>query len=73
MSNRVAMLSFSANVGSRSAIKVAQVDLANARSHVTQFQEISEASEAALASLNATHDEYKAATEAELARRQVRQ
>ncbi|KAI9059234.1 hypothetical protein FKP32DRAFT_1606262 [Trametes sanguinea] len=54
----------------RSALKVAEVDLAAARSHVQQFQEISQANEAALATLNATHDEYKAATEAELARRQ---
>ncbi|OSD07459.1 hypothetical protein PYCCODRAFT_1456277 [Trametes coccinea BRFM310] len=54
----------------RSALKVAEVDLAAARSHVQQFQEISQANEAALATLNATHDEYKAATEAELTRRQ---
>ncbi|KAI0770118.1 hypothetical protein C8Q74DRAFT_1333063 [Fomes fomentarius] len=54
----------------RSALKVAQVDLAAARSHVEQFQEISQANEAALASLNTTHDEYQASTEAELARRQ---
>ncbi|KAI0699945.1 hypothetical protein C8T65DRAFT_709807 [Cerioporus squamosus] len=54
----------------RSALKVAQVDLASARSHVQQFQEISQANEAALASLNATHDEYEASTEAELTRRQ---
>ncbi|KAH9948873.1 hypothetical protein B0H21DRAFT_731535 [Amylocystis lapponica] len=52
----------------RSALKVAEVDLASARSHVQQFQEISQANEMALASLNATHDEYKASTEAELAR-----
>ena len=55
----------------RSALKVAEVDLASARSHVQQFQEISQANEAALATLNATHDEYRAATEAELAKRQV--
>ncbi|KAI0330460.1 hypothetical protein GY45DRAFT_1323591 [Cubamyces sp. BRFM 1775] len=54
----------------RSALKVAEVDLASARSHVQQFQEISQANEAALATLNATHDEYRAATEAELAKRQ---
>ncbi len=54
-----------------SALKVAQVDLAAARSHVEQFQEISQANEAALASLSTTHDEYQASTEAELARRQV--
>ena len=54
-----------------SALKVAEVDLATARSHVQQFQDISQANEAALANLNATHDEYKTATEAELERRQV--
>ncbi|KZT09250.1 uncharacterized protein LAESUDRAFT_545404 [Laetiporus sulphureus 93-53] len=52
----------------RSALKVAEVDLAAARSHVQQFQDISQANELALATLNATHDEYKASTEAELAR-----
>ncbi|CCM06215.1 uncharacterized protein FIBRA_08460 [Fibroporia radiculosa] len=52
----------------RSALKVAQVDLTAARSHVQQFQEISQANEAALATLNSTHDEYKAATDAELAK-----
>ena len=56
----------------RSALKVAEVDLAAARSHVEQFKEISQANEAALASLNATHDEYQASTEVELTRRQVR-
>ena len=65
--------SYSTHSRFRSALKVAQVDLANARSHVAQFQEISEANEGALASLNTTYDEYKEATEAELARRQVRQ
>lgn len=52
---------------SRSALKVAEVDLASARSHVQQFQEISQANEAALASLNATYDEYKSVTEAQIA------
>ena len=47
------------------------MDLATAKSHVQQFQDISQANEAALANLNATHDEYKTATEAELERRQV--
>ncbi|KAF9805161.1 hypothetical protein IEO21_09180 [Rhodonia placenta] len=55
----------------RSALKVAQVDLAAARSHVQQYREISEANETALATLNATHDEYKGSTEAELAKRAV--
>ncbi|TFY64347.1 hypothetical protein EVJ58_g2677 [Rhodofomes roseus] len=53
----------------RSALKVAQVDLSTARSHVQQFQEISQANETALATLNATYDEYKFSTEAELTRR----
>ncbi|KAL5482794.1 MLP1_9 [Sanghuangporus weigelae] len=52
----------------RAALKAAEVDLAAARSHVQQFQEISQASEAALQSLSATHDEYKASTEAEIAK-----
>ena len=56
---------------SSSALKVAQVDLATARSHVQQFQEISQANETALATLNATYDEYKSSTEAELTRRAV--
>ncbi|KAI0736332.1 hypothetical protein C8Q72DRAFT_803970 [Fomitopsis betulina] len=53
----------------RSTLKVAQVDLATARSHVQQFQEISQANETALATMNATYDEYKSSTETELARR----
>ena len=56
---------------SSSALKVAQVDLAAARSHVAQFQEISQANEAALASLNQTYDEYRATTEAQLTLREV--
>ncbi|OCH84090.1 hypothetical protein OBBRIDRAFT_808494 [Obba rivulosa] len=55
----------------RSALKIAEVDLATARGHVQQFQEIAQANEAALATLNAAHDEYKAATEAELTKRQA--
>ncbi|KAH9992148.1 hypothetical protein BJV77DRAFT_1067895 [Russula vinacea] len=46
--------------------KVAEVDLAAARNHIQQFKEISQASEEALASLNATHDEYKSTTEAQI-------
>ncbi|PCH39913.1 hypothetical protein WOLCODRAFT_88363 [Wolfiporia cocos MD-104 SS10] len=53
----------------RSTLKVAQVDLAAARNHVQQFQEISQANETALATLNATYDEYRSSTEAELAKR----
>lgn len=50
---------------------MAEVDLATARSHVQQFQEISQANEEALASLNVTYDEYKASTEAQIARHEV--
>ncbi|KAH9936573.1 uncharacterized protein B0H18DRAFT_974482 [Fomitopsis serialis] len=53
----------------RSALKVAQVDLSTARNHVQQFQEISQANETALATLNASYDEYKSSTEAELTKR----
>ena len=55
----------------RSALKVTEVDLATARSHVQQFQEISQASESALAMVNASHDEYKTSTEAQIARHEV--
>ena len=50
---------------------MAQVDLAAAQSHVRQFQEISRASEAALSTLDATYDRYKASTETQLARHEV--
>jgi hypothetical protein len=56
----------------RSALKVAQVDLAAARSHMQQFQEISQANEAALTALNATHDQYKTETEAQIVKNEVR-
>ena len=56
----------------RSRLKVAEVDLATAKSHVQQYQEISQANEAALASLNATYDEYKASTDAQIAKHEVR-
>ncbi|KAH7885445.1 hypothetical protein F5I97DRAFT_1885511 [Phlebopus sp. FC_14] len=55
----------------RSALKVAQVDLAAARSHMQQFQEISQANEAALSALNSTHEQYKTDAEAQLARREL--
>lgn len=55
----------------RSALKIAEVDLATARSHVQQFQDISQANEAALATLTATYDEYKASTETQLTQREV--
>jgi nucleoprotein TPR len=55
----------------RSNLKVVEVDLITARSHVQQFKEISQANEEALASLHNTYDEYKASTEAQLARHEV--
>jgi nucleoprotein TPR len=55
----------------RSALKVAEVDLATARSHVQQFREISQANEAALKSLDATYEEYKTSTEAQITRHEV--
>ncbi|ETW76985.1 hypothetical protein HETIRDRAFT_327347, partial [Heterobasidion irregulare TC 32-1] len=48
------------------ALKVAELDLANARGHVQQFQDISQANEVVLASLNATYDNYKSSTESQL-------
>ena len=48
------------------------MDLAAARSHVQQYQEISEANEAALAALSSTYDEYKASTEAQIAKHEVK-
>ncbi|KAH9955053.1 TPR/MLP1/MLP2-like protein-domain-containing protein [Russula dissimulans] len=52
----------------RASLKVAEVDLAAARNHIQQFKKFSQASEEELASesLNATHDEYKSTTEAQL-------
>ncbi|KAG1780540.1 hypothetical protein EV702DRAFT_1078352 [Suillus placidus] len=55
----------------RSALKVAQVDLTAARSHMQQFQEISQANEAALTALNATHDQYKTVTEAQISKNEL--
>ncbi|KAI0310134.1 TPR/MLP1/MLP2-like protein-domain-containing protein [Amylostereum chailletii] len=55
----------------RSSLKVAQVDLSNARNNVQQFQEISQANEAALSTLNATYDDYKRTTEAQLSQLDV--
>ncbi|KAH9480632.1 Protein MLP1-like protein [Psilocybe cubensis] len=54
----------------RATLKVTEVDLAAARSHRDQYQEISQASEAALASLNSTFDEYKASSEAQITRQE---
>lgn len=55
----------------RSALKVAEFDLAAAKGHVQQFKEISQASEEALSNLNSTYDDYKASTEAQISRHQV--
>ena len=55
----------------RSALKVSEVDLAAAKSHVDQFKEISQASEAALVALNPTFDECKAPSEASIVRHEV--
>ena len=49
------------------------MDLATAKRHVQQFQDISQASEAALVTLTNTFDEYKATTEAQLTDREVGQ
>ncbi|KAI0758624.1 hypothetical protein BC629DRAFT_1444031 [Irpex lacteus] len=50
-----------AEVAELRLLRSAEVDLAAARSHMQQFQEISQANEAALAALNSTHDdEYTA-------------
>jgi len=55
----------------RSALKVAEVDLSNARSNVAQFQEISKASEAALEQFSAMHDEFKSVTNSQIAQLEV--
>ncbi|KAK2465728.1 hypothetical protein APHAL10511_002272 [Amanita phalloides] len=55
----------------RSALKVAELDLATSKGHVQQFKEISQASEEALANLNSTYDEYKISTEAQIARQEA--
>ncbi|KAG9315951.1 hypothetical protein JVU11DRAFT_3605 [Chiua virens] len=55
----------------RAQLKISQVDLAAARSHMQQFQEISQANEAALTALNTTHDEYKTDAEAQLAKHEL--
>ncbi|KAG2010159.1 hypothetical protein CC2G_013002 [Coprinopsis cinerea AmutBmut pab1-1] len=55
----------------RSALKVAEVDLASAKGHVEQFKEISQANEVALANLNSTFDEYKSSTESQIARQEA--
>lgn len=52
-------------------LKSAEVDLETARNHVQQFQEISQASEAALQSLSTSYDEYKASTDAQIIKLEV--
>ncbi|KAG7088185.1 hypothetical protein E1B28_012203 [Marasmius oreades] len=52
----------------RSRLKVTEMDLSTARGHVDQFKEISQANETALEGLNATFDEYKTSTEAQIAK-----
>jgi len=59
------------NTFSRSALKVTEVDLASAKSHRDQYQEISQATEAALSALNSTFDEFKASSEAQIARHEA--
>jgi len=55
----------------RSVIKVVEVELSNAKEHVQQYQDISKANEEALSDLSGTFDEYKASTEAQVARHEV--
>ena len=62
---RVCLIAF------RSALKVAEFDLSQAKSHVRQFQSISEANESALREFQGTHDEYKASTDAQIAKLEV--
>ena len=52
-------------------LKAAEIDLDNARTHVEQFKAISQASEEALNSMNATFDQYKQDTEKQLGAKTV--
>ncbi|KAJ3731245.1 hypothetical protein DFJ43DRAFT_435652 [Lentinula guzmanii] len=52
----------------RSALKVAEFDLTQAKGHVQQFQSISEANENALREFQNTHEEYVASTNAQIAK-----
>lgn len=54
------------------ALKAAEVDLEASKAHVQQFQQISQASETALANLTNTHEEYKSSMEAHMAKQEVR-
>ena len=48
-----------------------EVDLAAARSHVEQFKDISQASEAAFEKINEAYEEYKKTAEAQLYQKEV--
>jgi nucleoprotein TPR len=54
------------------SLKLAETDLIDSRKHVQRFQEISQASEDALASLNAAFDQYKLDTDRQLSEKTVR-
>lgn len=56
----------------RAALKVAEVDLKNAREHAEQFKNIGRANEEALESLTTTHEQYTASTTAQIAQLEVR-
>jgi hypothetical protein len=55
----------------RGAIKMTEVDLATARSHVEQFKDISQASEAAFEKVNEAYLDYRRTAEAQLSQREV--
>lgn len=48
-----------------------EVDLVAARSHVEQFKDISQASEAAFEKVNEAYEEYKKTSEAQLSQKEV--
>ncbi|CAO1622195.1 unnamed protein product [Sympodiomycopsis kandeliae] len=53
----------------RADLRSAQVEAEQSKSHVEQYQSIAQASEEALAALQATYDQYKASTEASIAQK----
>jgi nucleoprotein TPR len=55
----------------RGSIKMTEVDLATARSHVEQFKDISQASEAAFEKINEAYEDYKKTAEARLSQKEV--
>ena len=55
----------------RAALKVAEVDLANAKEHAEQFKNIGRANEEALESLTATHEQYTSTMNAQIAQFEV--